>query len=76
MAGEAEQRLGAKLDARAFDCAYVPFQFGDHQLVIAMTEKEVAQGAEPTVKSAASASLPVLQEHYEHVTMLVHDLRC
>ncbi len=29
---------------------------------------------DPTVTQAAAASLPVLQEHYEHATMLLRDL--
>lgn len=65
----------ARFDGKAFDCAYVPFQWGDHQLVIAMTEKEVTTGSDPAVTQAATASLPVLQEHYEHATMLLRDLR-
>lgn len=68
-------RLWSGLEGRAFTCAYVPFQFDDHQGVIAMTEKEIAQGSDPSVKAAAAAALPVLEEHYEHVTMLLGKLK-
>lgn len=70
-------RAWSTLEGRAFDCAYVPFQWGDHQLVIAATQAEAAAGTDPAVRQAAAAALPVLVEHYEHVTMLVGDLgRC
>jgi putative membrane protein len=68
-------RAFSRLDGGTFDCAYVPFQWGDHQLVITMTTTETTAGSDPTVKQAAAASLPVLQEHYEHATMLLGDLR-
>jgi putative membrane protein len=68
-------RLWSHLGSHGFTCAYVPFQWGDHQLVIAMTTMEALQGTEPAVKQAATAALPVLQEHLEHATMLLHDLR-
>ncbi|WP_216652639.1 DUF4142 domain-containing protein [Nocardioides sp. zg-1308] len=42
---------------------------------MAMTEKEVTTGSDPAVTQAATASLPVLQEHHEHATMLLRDLR-
>jgi putative membrane protein len=69
-------RQWARLDGRAFDCAYVPFQWGDHQLVITTTQTEIAQGSDPAVTQAASGALPVLEEHDEHATMLLGDLRC
>jgi putative membrane protein len=68
-------RLWSHLGSHGFTCAYVPFQWDDHQLVIAMTTMEATQGTEPTVKQAAAASLPVLEEHFEHATMLVRELR-
>ncbi|WP_210443384.1 DUF4142 domain-containing protein [Nocardioides sp. SYSU D00065] len=68
-------RAWSRFDGLAFSCAYVPFQWGDHQLAIAMTEKEVMSGSDPAVTQAAAASLPVLLEHYEHATMLLRDLR-
>jgi putative membrane protein len=75
----AEQRLitksWARLGSRAFTCAYVPFQWGDHQLVIAVTTHEAVVGTDPTVKQAAAASLPVLTEHLEHATALLRTLR-
>jgi putative membrane protein len=70
-------RAWSTLDGRAFDCAYVPFEWGDHQLVISTTDLEVQLGSEPTVKQGAAASLPVLQEHLMHATDLLHALhRC
>ena len=70
-------RAFSRLDGGTFDCAYVPFQWGDHQLVITMTTAETTAGTDPTVKQSAAASLPVLQEHYEHATMLLGELgRC
>lgn len=76
-----EQRRVARawsgVDGRAFDCAYVPFQWGSHELTIARTEMELAEGSDPQVRAAAQASLPVLQKHLEHVTRLLHRLgRC
>ena len=65
------------LDGSALTCAYVPFQYGDHQLVISQTIREVEQGTEPAVVAAATASLPVLEQHYVHATHLVRGLgRC
>ncbi len=70
-------RLWSDLEGKAFSCAYVPFQWGDHQLVIAQTEKEVLAGADPVVTQSAAASLPVLQEHLGHATRLLRRLgRC
>ena len=70
-------RLWSDLEGKAFSCAYVPFQWGDHQLVIAQTEKEVLAGADPLVTQSAAASLPVLQEHLGHATGLLRRLgRC
>lgn len=70
-------RAWSTLEGRAFDCAYVPFQWGDHQLVIAATRAEAAAGTDPAVRQAAAAALPVLEGHLEHVTALVGDLgRC
>jgi putative membrane protein len=68
-------RAWSTLDGRAFDCAYVPFEWGDHQLVISMTDREVQLGTEPAVKQGAAASLPVLQEHFMHAKDLLHSLR-
>lgn len=74
----AEQRkVGALLSTsggKAFTCAYVPFQWDDHQLVIAKTVKEVRQGSDPKVVAAAKASLPVLREHYRMATRLLKRL--
>jgi len=68
-------KLWSGLQGREFTCAYIPFQWDDHQGVIAMTEKEIAEGSDASVKAAAAAALPVLEEHYEHVTMLLGKLK-
>lgn len=58
-----------------FDCAYVPFQWDDHQGVILLHQLEVASGSDPQVKAAATAALPVLQEHFTHAAMLLGKLK-
>ena len=63
------------LDGQALTCAYVPFQWGSHQLTIAMTVRETERGTEPAVVQAATASLPVLEEHLTHATQLVRRLK-
>jgi putative membrane protein len=68
-------KLWSNVEGRAFTCAYVPFQWDDHMGVIAMTQKEIDQGSDPTVKAAAQASLPVLEEHLAMVTKILHRLK-
>lgn len=47
----------------AFDQQYVALEVADHQQDIEEAKTEVAEGATPDIQAAASAALPVLQQH-------------
>jgi putative membrane protein len=66
----------AGLTGDAFVCAYVPYEWEDHQLDIAESRDEVEDGASPAVVAAARAGLPVLRHHLAVVSRLLHDHHC
>jgi putative membrane protein len=47
----------------AFDQQYVALEVADHQQDIEEAKTEIAEGATPEIQAAASADLPVLQQH-------------
>lgn len=52
------------LSGSAFDTQWISVQLIAHQQAIDVTETEIQQGSDPTVKQVAQNALPVLQEHY------------
>ena len=53
----------SKLSGTAFDKAYAADMVKDHQTDISEFQKEASSGKNPTLKSFASETLPVLQDH-------------
>ncbi len=51
------------LKGAEFDAAYVQGQVMDHQKTIALLEKQIASGSDPSAKSWAEESLPVVKMH-------------
>lgn len=47
----------------AFDQQYVALEVADHQQDIEEAKTEIAEGATPEIRDAASTDLPVLQQH-------------
>ncbi len=54
-----------QLKGKDFDKAYVEQMVEDHMEDIHAFEKEINDGAEPTVKAFAEATLPTLKHHLE-----------
>lgn len=62
----AQQAALASVSAKsgaAFDRAWLQQQLASHRASKALGQRELAQGADPTVKALASASAPVIQMH-------------
>jgi putative membrane protein len=53
------------LNGTAFDQAYAQAEVTDHQQDIALFRKEAQTGQDPTLKSFAQKTLPVLQQHLQ-----------
>lgn len=62
-AGQSELQKFSTLTGAEFDKAYLKFAVNDHQKVIAKFENEAKQGANPSLKTFASNTLPTLKEH-------------
>jgi putative membrane protein len=60
----------------AFICAYVPYEWEDHQLDISDAQDEVADGQADAAVSDARSGLPVLHEHLDLVSKLLHHPHC
>lgn len=52
------------LNNTAFDTQWISVQLIAHQQAIDVTETEISQGSDPTVKQVAQNALPMLQDHY------------
>ncbi|WP_146901441.1 DUF4142 domain-containing protein [Cellulomonas aerilata] len=50
---------------QAFDNAWIAAQITSHRASLALGQRELANGAEPTVKALATASAPVVQHHLD-----------
>jgi putative membrane protein len=53
----------SKLSGAGFDRAYIKDQLKDHQQDVQEFQQEAQRGSDPNVKSFASKTLPVLEEH-------------
>ncbi|MFS0700662.1 DUF4142 domain-containing protein [Cellulomonas sp. 179-A 4D5 NHS] len=53
------------LSGAEFDKAWVALQIESHRATLALGEKELAGGAEPSVQALATASAPVVQHHLD-----------
>ncbi|HEY7581819.1 MAG TPA: DUF4142 domain-containing protein [Acetobacteraceae bacterium] len=53
------------LNGTAFDQAYAQIEVSDHQQDIALFRKEAQSGQDPTLKSFAQKTLPILQQHLQ-----------
>src|SRR4051794_17153935 len=73
---QAVLRSWRHVSGHAFVCSYVPYEWEDHQLDIADTKDEIDQGSQPEVIADAQAALPVLQQHLDLVSRLLHDRHC
>jgi putative membrane protein len=51
----------------AFDTAWITLQIPAHRATLAAGATELASGSDPTVKSLASASAPVVQHHLDEL---------
>ena len=51
------------LSGAAFDAAYVESQVKDHEMTIALLEKEISSGKDADAKAWATESLPVVKQH-------------
>lgn len=59
-----------KLHGAAFDAAYIKDMKMDHRKDIAEFRKEASNGKDADVKSFASRTLPVIEEHYKMVSSM------
>jgi putative membrane protein len=62
---ESEYRKLSGLNGSAFDEAYAHGAVTDHQQDIALFRKEAQSGQDPTLKSYAQKTLPVLEQHLQ-----------
>jgi putative membrane protein len=60
----------------AFVCAYVPYEWEDHQLDIAEARDEVADGTAHRAIADARSELPTLHEHLHLVSKILHSGDC
>jgi putative membrane protein len=64
-AQQAELARVAANTGQAFDNAWIASQIAAHRQTLALGERELANGAEPTVKALATAAAPVVQHHLD-----------
>jgi putative membrane protein len=57
-----------KLDAAAFDKAYMDEMVKDHQKTVALFEREAKSGSDAELKAFAEKTLPTLREHLKMAT--------
>ncbi len=72
--GDAERRLLAELQTlagEAFDRALLAQAREDHQAAIALYSKEAESGSDPDLRKFASDTLPKLQQHLQHIEVLL-----
>ncbi|MCW7538017.1 DUF4142 domain-containing protein [Aquabacterium sp. A7-Y] len=64
----------ARLDGAAFDEAYVRDQLIEHQKTTQVLLWEMGSGQQPALQRFASATLPTVLDHLEHVQQLLGEL--
>ena len=62
-AQQAQLAAVAKNTGQAYDAAWIAQQIGSHSTTLAATQRELANGSDPTVLALAKASTPVVQQH-------------
>jgi putative membrane protein len=67
--------LWRTLPERSLNCAYITYEWEDHQLDIADAQDEIKDGTNPAVVAEARKDLPVLQAHLRAVTRILHHMR-
>jgi putative membrane protein len=67
--------LWRTLPTRSFACAYITYEWEDHQLDIADAQDEIKDGSNPSVIADARQELPVLQTHLRLATRILHHMR-
>jgi putative membrane protein len=60
---QADSQMLAKLTGAEFDRQYAAHMLKDHEMTIALFEKESRGGESPELKQFATKTLPILQEH-------------
>ena len=67
--------LWRSLPEGSFNCAYITYEWVDHQLDVADAQDEIKDGSNPAVIADARKDLPVLQAHLRAVTRILHHMR-
>jgi putative membrane protein len=67
--------LWRTLPRQSFACAYITYEWEDHQLDIAEAQDEIKDGSNPSVVADARKDLPVLQTHLRLATEILHRMR-
>jgi putative membrane protein len=67
--------LWRTLPERSFNCAYITYEWVDHQLDIADAQDEIKDGTNPSVVAHARKDLPILQAHLRFATRILHHMR-
>lgn len=68
-------RLWRSMNRHSFACAYISYEWEDHQLDIADAKDEIKDGQNQQVIKAAEDSLPVLNKHLALAERALHHLR-
>ena len=70
-------KLWRSMDRHSFKCAYLPYEWEDHQLDISDAKDEIQNGQNPKVIDEAKKELPVLEQHLARATrVLEHPRGC
>lgn len=74
-AGQARTlHLWRTMSRHDFKCAYIPFEWEDHQLDISDAKDEIQNGKNPQVIANARQELPTLDYHLQRVTRILEHL--
>ena len=68
-------RLWRSMGRHSFACAYIPYEWEDHQLDISEAKDEIQNGQNPKVIDEAKKELPVLEQHLARATTVLEHLR-
>lgn len=68
-------KLWRSMDRHSFKCAYIPYEWEDHQLDISDAKDEIANGQNPKVVDQAKKELPILELHLARATTVLEHLR-
>lgn len=68
-------KLWRSMGRHSFKCAYIPYEWEDHQLDIADAKDEIQNGQNPKVIDEAKKELPILEQHLARATKVLEHLR-